>query len=75
MVLSGKILAFLPDHVAARWVDSGTMRRVGGDQLSYKIEMELITRDTKDHSVAVASFLEDYASVSIQRAIHPPYLS
>ncbi|MBB3289028.1 MULTISPECIES: LysR family transcriptional regulator [unclassified Rhizobium] len=74
LVLSGKFLAFLPDHVAERWVSSGEMRRLVGDSLSYSTEMEIVSRDTKHHAPLVAAFMEDYALVSVERTLPVPTL-
>jgi LysR family transcriptional regulator, transcriptional activator for bauABCD operon len=74
LVLTGKFLAFLPDHVAERWVSSGKMRRLVGDNLSYSTEMEIVSRDTKHHAPLVAAFMEDYALVSVERTLPVPTL-
>jgi len=74
LVLTGKFLAFLPDHVAHRWVLSGEMRRLTGERLSYSVEMEIVSRDTKQHAPLVAAFLEDYALISVARALPVPTL-
>ena len=74
LVLSGKFLALLPEHFARRWVEGGQMRRLGGDDLSYRIRAELITRDTKIPPAAVAAFLEDYAAACVQNMLDAPRL-
>ena len=74
LVLSDKFLAFLPEHLAAPWVASGDMRRVGSNEFSYEINVEMITRDAKRPSVLIASFLEDYTLVTLEEGFVAPRL-
>ncbi|HUK11136.1 MAG TPA: LysR family transcriptional regulator [Stellaceae bacterium] len=74
LILSGKFLTFVPDHVAARWVAAGRMRRLGGDQFSYTIEVEMITRDLKNPPALVTAFIQDYSAVCLEEAITVPRL-
>jgi LysR family transcriptional regulator, transcriptional activator for bauABCD operon len=72
LILSGKFLGFLPDHVAERWVARGEMQRLPGEALTYSIEMEIITRDTKQPSPLVTAFMQDYALTCAAKSLPKP---
>ncbi|HEY2454665.1 MAG TPA: LysR family transcriptional regulator [Scandinavium sp.] len=44
LILSGEYLGYLPTHYAARWVEQGELRQLGGDALSYQATLFLVTR-------------------------------
>ncbi|MBY6091837.1 LysR family transcriptional regulator [Maritimibacter alkaliphilus] len=61
-ILSGQIIGFLPDHVAHRWVARGQMKRIGGAELRYASQMELITKEDSRRNPVVEAFVADYAA-------------
>jgi DNA-binding transcriptional LysR family regulator len=61
LVLSGEYLGYLPTHYAARWVEQGLLRELGGQALSYQATLCLVTRPTH-HKEALTALLEDLAS-------------
>lgn len=44
LVLSGTCLGYLPTHYAARWVEQGLLRQLGGAALSYRAVLSLVSR-------------------------------
>lgn len=65
LVISGAFLAFLPDHVAHRWVARDEMRAIGGPGMGYETEMQIVTRDHKLSGPLLRAFLEDYAAEAL----------
>lgn len=61
-ILSGRLIGFLPDHVAHRWVARGQMKRIGGPEMRYSSQMELITKEDSRRNPLVEAFVADYAA-------------
>lgn len=62
LILSGEYLGYLPCHYAARWVDQGVLRELGGPALGYQAALTLVTR-TGTPKKALAALLEDFISM------------
>jgi DNA-binding transcriptional LysR family regulator len=58
LVLSGGYLGYLPTHYAARWVEQGLLKQLGGQALSYQAALSLVCRPAP-HNEALAALLED----------------
>jgi DNA-binding transcriptional LysR family regulator len=58
LVLSGEYLGYLPTHYAARWVEQGVLKQLGGQALSYQAELNLVTRPGQPKE-ALTALLED----------------
>lgn len=52
LILSGGFIGFLPEHYAARWVNSGEMKTVLPDVMHYETGLELILRKTVPQTLA-----------------------
>ncbi len=59
LVLSGRFIAYLPNHYAAGWVALGEMRALLADQLSYQSLFEVVVRQGHHRTPALQAFLED----------------
>ena len=59
LVLSGQYVGFLPDHFAERWVENGTLRRLGAKTISYVCVFDLIIKKGYRTTQVVETFLED----------------
>ncbi len=57
LILSGGFIGFLPEHYAARWVETGDMRVVLPGRMRYESRLELILRKTVPQPLA-AQFLK-----------------
>ena len=64
LVLSNKYHAFLPNHLAARWVEQGLMRSILPDTFAYTAPFEAITRKSGTRPAVVEAFLEDIRSIA-----------
>ncbi|OKP53323.1 LysR family transcriptional regulator [Serratia marcescens] len=58
LVLSGTCLGYLPTHYAARWVEQGLLRQLGGAALSYRAVLSLVSRPVEPDE-ALNALLED----------------
>lgn len=58
LVLSGEYLGYLPTHYAARWVEQGVLKQLGGQALSYQAALNLVTRPGQPKE-ALTALLED----------------
>ncbi|MNH29113.1 hypothetical protein D3C79_893230 [compost metagenome] len=61
LLLSGEYLGYLPTHYAARWVEQGELRQLGGQALSYQAMLSLVTRPGQPKEALIA-LLEDLSS-------------
>lgn len=73
LVLSGSCLGYLPTHYAARWVEQGLLRQLGGAALSYRATLSLVSRPVQPDE-ALNALLEDLTPITSslrgQRPIH-----
>jgi DNA-binding transcriptional LysR family regulator len=67
-VLSGRFIGFLPEHYAARWVESGQMRAVLPERMCYHSHIELLVRSSAPQSLGTRLFVEDLTSAFRGRA-------
>lgn len=58
LVLSGEYLGYMPTHYAARWVEQGVLKQLGGQALSYQAALNLVTRPGQPKE-ALTALLED----------------
>lgn len=58
LVLSGRLVGFLPDHYAAQWVARGELRALRPDVFRHQVEFSCITRREQKSSPALACFLQ-----------------
>ncbi|MGW1441952.1 LysR family transcriptional regulator [Serratia rhizosphaerae] len=58
LILSGAYVGYLPTHYAARWVERGELRQLGGPPLSYQATLSLATRPQPTED-ALTALLED----------------
>lgn len=58
LILSGEYVGYLPTHYAARWVEQGELRQLGGPPLSYQATLSLATRPQPTED-ALTALLED----------------
>lgn len=63
LILSGEYLGYLPTHYAARWVEQGALRRLGGEALSYNAMLYVVTRPHPEEESLLA-LLEDFTRAS-----------
>lgn len=57
LILTGRFIGFLPEHVAAQWVTAGKMRALHTDSQHYRIPFVLITRHDRRPNRVVDAFL------------------
>ncbi len=57
LILTGRFIGFLPEHVAAQWVSAGKMRVVHPATQCYRIPFVLITRHDRRPNRVVDAFL------------------
>ncbi|WP_148877369.1 LysR family transcriptional regulator [Serratia marcescens] len=69
LVLSGACLGYLPTHYAARWVEQGLLRQLGGAALSYRATLSLVSRPVQPDE-ALNALLEDLARAGEKKAPH-----
>lgn len=73
LVLSGSCLGYLPTHYAARWVEQGLLRQLGGAALSYRATLSTVSRPVQPDE-ALNALLEDLTPITSslrgQRPIH-----
>ncbi|CAI0929354.1 CysJI operon transcriptional activator [Serratia liquefaciens] len=63
LVLSGEYLGYLPTHYAARWVEQGALRQLGGQALSYQATLSLVTRPGAPKE-ALLALIEDLSGLA-----------
>lgn len=57
LILTGRFIGFLPEHVAAQWVAAGKMRALQAGTQHYRIPFVLITRHDRRPNRVVDAFL------------------
>ncbi|MDQ7728984.1 LysR family transcriptional regulator [Halomonas sp. SpR8] len=57
LILTGRFIGFLPEHVAAQWVAAGKMRALHAATQHYRIPFVLITRHDRRPNRVVDAFL------------------
>tara|TARA_R110002020_G_scaffold6544_6_gene27779 strand:+ start:739 stop:1641 length:903 start_codon:yes stop_codon:yes gene_type:complete len=57
LILTGRFIGFLPEHVAAQWVTAGKMRTLHANSQHYRIPFVLITRHDRRPNRVVDAFL------------------
>ncbi|TVP47731.1 MAG: LysR family transcriptional regulator [Halomonas sp.] len=57
LILTGRFIGFLPEHVAAQWVAAGKMRALHAGTQHYRIPFVLITRHDRRPNRVVDAFL------------------
>ena len=57
LILSGRFIGFLPEHVAEQWVAAGKMRALHTATQHYRIPFVLITRHDRRPNRVVDAFL------------------
>ena len=57
LILTGRFIGFLPEHVAAQWVAAGKMRALHTNTQHYRIPFVLITRHDRRPNRVVDAFL------------------
>ncbi|PJX14359.1 LysR family transcriptional regulator [Halomonas sp. 141] len=57
LILTGRFIGFLPEHVAAQWVSAGKMRALLPQHYAYRIPFVLITRHDRRPNRVVDAFL------------------
>lgn len=61
LILTGLYVGFLPDHLAAKWVDEGRMRPIRPDITGYRTRYAVITRKGGRPNMVLDTFLEEVA--------------
>lgn len=59
LILTGEFIGFLPDHLAANWVDQGLMSALRPDQMHFSITLAAATRKGRRQNLIVDKFLEE----------------
>lgn len=57
LILTGRYIGFLPDHVAAQWVATGKMRALDAERCGYRVPFVLIARRDRRPNRVVDAFL------------------
>ncbi|SNY98495.1 LysR family transcriptional regulator [Halomonas sp. hl-4] len=57
LILTGRFIGFLPEHVAAQWVSAGKMRTLNSKSQHYRIPFALISRRDRRPNRVVDAFL------------------
>ncbi|MGM0856462.1 MAG: LysR family transcriptional regulator [Pseudomonadota bacterium] len=58
LILTGRFIGFLPEHVAAQWVSAGKMRALDSPRQHYRIPFVLISRRDRRPNRVVEAFLQ-----------------
>lgn len=61
LILTGLYVGFLPDHVAAQWVEQGRMRPIRPDLTGYRTRYAVITRKGGRPNMVLETFMEEIA--------------
>ncbi|MDR5900172.1 LysR family transcriptional regulator [Halomonas vilamensis] len=64
LILTGRFIGFLPEHVAAQWVAAGKMRALHVNNYHYRIPFMLITRHDRRPNRVVDAFLHFIAATA-----------
>ncbi|MCB5161453.1 LysR family transcriptional regulator [Marinomonas algarum] len=59
LILTGRYIGFLPDHVAERWVRDGRMRAILPDECHYITQFSTITRKGARANLILETFLKE----------------
>jgi DNA-binding transcriptional LysR family regulator len=59
LVLSNRFHAFLPTHLAARWIEQGQMRSLAPKTFAYTSQFDMIRRRSVPQTLVVKAFMED----------------
>ncbi|KZN15041.1 LysR family transcriptional regulator [Marinomonas sp. TW1] len=59
LILTGRYIGFLPDHVAAHWERDGRMRAILPDECRYLTQFSAITRKGARTNLVLETFLEE----------------
>ena len=59
LILTGRYIGFLPDHVADHWVRDGRMRAILPDECRYITQFSAITRKGARNNLVLETFLEE----------------
>ena len=59
LILSGKYIAYLPDHYAGQFVDRGEMARIQSDVFRYTCDFSAIVRNSPKPSLVLQHFLDE----------------
>jgi len=59
LILTGRYIGFLPDHVAERWVRDGRMRAILPEQCHYVTQFSAITRKGARSNLVLETFLKE----------------
>lgn len=70
LILTGRYIGFLPDHVAERWVRDGRMRSVLPDECHYVTQFSTITRKGARPNLVLETFLSELESTSTHLDSH-----
>ena len=65
LILSGRFGGFLPSHYAERWVESGEMRPLRPDVLTYSPEFDMVTRKGGELNLPAETFIEDLRAAAL----------
>jgi LysR family transcriptional regulator, transcriptional activator for bauABCD operon len=68
LILSGRFGGFLPAHYAERWVESGEMRALRPDVLTYSPEFDMVTRKGGELNLPAETFIEDLRAAALAGA-------
>ncbi|ASJ74724.1 LysR family transcriptional regulator [Granulosicoccus antarcticus] len=66
LILSGKFIGFLPEHLATRWINSGEMRRLLPEQLNFHTPFVAITREGAEPNLLRDTFLAELLAAHSQ---------
>ncbi|TYL46875.1 LysR family transcriptional regulator [Marinomonas sp. IMCC 4694] len=61
LILTGRYIGFLPDHVAAHWIRDGRMRAILPNECRYVTQFSAITRKGARANLILETFLEELA--------------
>jgi DNA-binding transcriptional LysR family regulator len=58
LILTGEYIGFLPDHLAANWVNQGLMTALRPDLMHFSITLAAATRKGRRQNLIVDKFLD-----------------
>ncbi|MEQ4664201.1 LysR family transcriptional regulator [Providencia rettgeri] len=58
LILTGRLVGFLPDHYAANWVDNGIMRMISPERFAVRSSIAIVTRKGKYPNSIVDYFIK-----------------
>lgn len=59
LILTGEYIGFLPDHYAARWVETGMMTAILPEQMRFLVTIAVVTRSGRRQNLILDRFLEE----------------